>query len=178
VFAETWASHPHELIDFDPVKGLVNAPRKAHRSFEYREIFRLMIGLIESEPHDILVSTLVVVVKLVVADGLMRVVKFTNGQMEGACNVLAIQMLRHFEMVFVAVFKRGSLQLFVGNLILVLKLIGIIKWFTTLFERKAEELSSKLHGLFGVLFRNNWVVLGPVFENKESFIKEFGIVSL
>jgi hypothetical protein len=66
----------------------------------------------------------------------------------------------------------------VGNVILVLKLIGIIQWFTPPFERKAEELSGKLDGLFGVLLRNYRVVLGTVFKNKESFIEEFCVIGL
>lgn len=64
-----------------------------------------MVGLIESEPHDVLVATLIVVVVFVVTDGLIGVVKFADREMESPGDVLAIQVLEHFEMSFVAVFE-------------------------------------------------------------------------
>jgi len=103
VFAQTRASDPHELVNLDPIEGLVDAPGKALGSLEVSGILGLVVGFVESEPHDLLVAALVVVVESVVPDGLVRVVEFLHGEVECARNVLAVQMLGRLEVLFVAV---------------------------------------------------------------------------
>ena len=141
-----------------------------------------MIGFIESEPHVVLVATLIVVIVFVVTNGLIGVVKFADREMEGPGNVLAIQVLEHFEMGFVAVFERRPLELLVGNVVLILILISIIEGLAAFFEREAKEFSSKFYCLFSVgvevFLGNDRIVLGPVFKDKESFIKEACVVCL